>query len=73
MVGLRRSIIISIFLGLLSVLAILFCSLALADVAHGESDLTNEWMAGWLSFAAIFIFTAFSVITLVRLLKARQA
>lgn len=52
--------------------AMLICFLALADIGHGESDLSNEWMALRFCFAIIVIFTVFSVITLVRLLRARR-
>ncbi len=70
--GFRRNVWISIVLGILSLCALVLSALALADIAHGESDLTNEWMVVRLAFAVIFIFTVFSVITLARLLRGRR-
>lgn len=51
---------ITIFLAGLSLVALLFCHLALTDIHHGEADLRLEWTI--LRVAAI-IFVAFIVST----------
>jgi len=68
---LRRNLWISLVLGVLSLFSIAICFLALVDVFHGESDLSLEWRALRLSFSIILIFNVFSVITLVRVLRAK--
>ncbi len=52
---------ITLFLAGLSLVAFLFCHLALTDINHGETDLSLEWTV--LRIAAI-IFLAFIISTL---------
>jgi glucan phosphoethanolaminetransferase (alkaline phosphatase superfamily) len=51
---------ITLFLAGLSLIAFLFCHLALTDINHGETDLSLEWTI--LRIAAV-IFLAFIVST----------
>ena len=51
---------ITLFLAGFSLVALLFCHLALTDIHHGETDLSLEWTI--LRIAAI-IFLAFMIST----------
>ena len=66
---LRKSIIFSIGLGVLSIVAIVISHLALTDIGHGEGDLTLEWQALQVAFAVIILFHISAFITLFRVLK----
>ena len=66
---LRVSATVTTILGLISVIAIIFLYLALADIAHMEEDLSLEWhVAGvCIIFLSAFIISTF--ITLSMLFK----
>ena len=53
---------VSLWLGILSVLAVVVANLALQDIYHGEPDLTLEWTALRVAFLIIVVFHAFALI-----------
>jgi hypothetical protein len=61
---LKISATISIGLGILSVIAILMCHLALTDIWHSEGDLTLEWRVLQFGFLAIILFHVSAFVTL---------
>ena len=64
----RTACVLSIGLGLLSLLAVIACQLALTDVYHGEQDLTLEWNVLRVSFVVIIAFQVSALLTLWRVL-----
>ncbi len=66
---LNRAAIISVGLGLLSLLAVLVSQLALADIYHGEADVSAEWNAVRVCFAVIVAFQASALLTLRRVIR----
>jgi uncharacterized BrkB/YihY/UPF0761 family membrane protein len=69
---LSRNMWISFVLGIVALGAIGLSFLALADIFHGEEDLSTEWSVVRFSFAVILIFDVFAVITLFRVLRAKR-
>lgn len=70
MANLRKYIRMTVGLGVLSLLAIFISYLALADIAHGESDLSLEWKALRVAALLILMFTASTFATMWRVHKA---
>ena len=58
---------ISVALGILSILCILLCCLALADIWQGEEDLSLEWQALRIGFLGIIIFYVSAFVVFFRL------
>lgn len=56
MKSLRTRVGIAAGLGLLSVMGIVLCHLALTDIAHGGEDLRAEWLALQIGFGAVILF-----------------
>jgi hypothetical protein len=71
MFTLRAHAIVAIVLGVLSIVAVGFDHLALTDIAHGEPDVSQEWLVVRASALVVLLFTALSLTTLVRLLRLR--
>ena len=59
---LRSACRVSLWLGVLSVLAILAAHLALQDIYHGEVDVSLEWNVLRVSFLIIITFHVFALI-----------
>lgn len=59
---LRTACRVSLWLGVLSVLAILAAHLALQDIYHGEADVSLEWNVVRVSFLIIITFHVFALI-----------
>ncbi len=57
----RRLLIASVILGVLSFVFFIMGRLAMTDIFHGEPDLTLEWNIVSLSFLPILIFHVLSV------------
>ncbi len=57
----RRLLIASVILGVLSFVFFIMGRLAMTDIYHGEPDLTLEWNIVSLSFLPILIFHVLSV------------
>jgi type IV secretory pathway VirB2 component (pilin) len=69
MKSLREWIKLSFALGILSLIAVIACHLALTDIWHGEGDLSLEWRILQVSFAVIILFQASTLLTLGRLIR----
>jgi hypothetical protein len=59
---LRTACRVSLWLGLVSVLAILTALLALTDIYHQETDVSLEWNVVRVSFLIIMAFHVFALI-----------
>ena len=53
---LKKSARLTVAIGIASVLAIVLCHLALADIGHGDEDVELEWAIVQIGFAVILIF-----------------
>ena len=62
LVKIKRLLVVSIVLGLVSLGCFIFGRLAMTDIFHGEPDLTLEWQIVSLSFLPILIFHLLSVV-----------
>jgi len=64
MKNLKISITITLVLGGLAILAMIFLYLALSDIAHNEQDLSLEWRIAGISMIVIgvFIISTFTTI-----------
>ena len=60
---------ISVALGVLSLLAMLICSLALTDIYHLEADVTAEWRAVQICFGIFITFQVSALVTLSLVLR----
>ena len=69
MKSLKRNIIISMSLGILSFIAMVFSLLALIDISNGEADLNLEWKVLRVSALIYLMFFSFTVITFLKILK----
>ena len=65
----ERQAVIAFILGIASLVAVFISLLALSDIYHGESDLRLEWMVLRISFAVIFIFQVFALVTFWRVIR----
>jgi len=64
---LKTSARISLGLGILSILAVLVCYLALTDINHGEGDLKLEWACVQIGFTIFILFIFSTFVTLFHL------
>ena len=60
---------VSIILGIISLLGLLLCHLALTDIAHGEPGLNLEWIILRLSAVIFLFFIGSTFITLIQVNK----
>ncbi|HAL56829.1 MAG TPA: hypothetical protein DCP63_10220 [Bacteroidetes bacterium] len=65
----RSQIRMTMALGALSVIALVSSHLALTDIAHGETDVSLEWVILRASALVILMFVASTFVTLTRVLK----
>ena len=63
---------IAVVLGIVSIVAVVLSHLALTDIAHGEPDVTGEWLMLQVAFGAIVAFQAVALTTLVRFLRTQK-
>ena len=70
--SLRTQARLSFRLGILSLFAVALSHLALIDIWHGEQDLTLEWRALQVAFAAIIVFQVSALATLRRVLREER-
>jgi len=66
---LRLAATITIIMGFISALAIIFHYLALSDIAQGEADLALEWRIAGISLLILAAFIISTFITLGLLMK----
>ena len=67
----KRSVVMSLILCVMSVLAMGVSHLALTDIWHGEVDVTLEWNVLRLAALVIIVFHVSAFATLWRVLRAR--
>lgn len=72
MIQTRTISIISFFLGILSVIALLVSHLALTDIWHGEGDLRLEWSVLQAAAMVIVLFQVFALVTIGRFLRRKE-
>jgi hypothetical protein len=70
--NLNLSATITAILGLISVIAMIFLYLALADIAHMEEDLSLEWRVAGICMIILTIFIISTFATLILLFKAEK-
>jgi hypothetical protein len=69
MKNLKISATITMVLGFLAILAMIFLFLALSDIAHNEADLSLEWRITGISMIVIGIFIISTFTTIGFLVK----
>ena len=67
--SLRSSILVSLALGVLSLIAVVFSHLALTDIYHGEADVNIEWRVLQVCALVIVAFQVAALTTLGRLIR----
>jgi uncharacterized membrane protein YcjF (UPF0283 family) len=65
----RLQVVVVMALGILVLLAVFFCHLALTDIYHGEPDVSLEWNIVQIAALIILIFIGSSIFTFGRILK----
>jgi len=69
MPSIRKSVLVSLALGALSLVAVALSHLALTDIYHGEGDLALEWRVLQVSALVIVAFQVVALATLGRLAR----
>lgn len=69
---LKQNIIITLTLGILSLLAMALSHLALTDIAHGEANISLEWTILRVTTLILLTFIGSSLFTLIRVLKLKS-
>jgi hypothetical protein len=65
----KNLIILDQILAITSIAALLLSHLALTDIAHGEPDLSGEWLILRVTAGLLLIFITFTLFTTKRILK----
>ncbi|NCP15674.1 hypothetical protein GW866_01335 [bacterium] len=68
----KQTIVITLSLGILSLIAMAFSHLALTDIAHGEADVSLEWTILRVTALTLLTFIGATFFTLFRVLKLRS-
>jgi Na+/H+ antiporter NhaA len=69
----KQQAIAAFILGIISLIAVLVSQMALADIYHGEDDLSLEWNALRICFAMIVWFQVFAMATFLRMIKKERS
>lgn len=67
----KQTIVITLSLGILSLIAMALSHLALTDIAHGEAEVSLEWTILRVTALVLLAFIGSSFFTLIRVLKLR--
>lgn len=67
----KQTIVITLSLGILSLIAMALSHLALTDIAHGEAEVSVEWTILRVTALVLLAFIGSSFFTLIRVLKLR--
>jgi hypothetical protein len=67
----KQHIVITLSLGILSLIGMAFSHLALTDIVHGEADVSLEWTILRVTALVLLAFIGSSFFTLIRVLKLR--
>jgi hypothetical protein len=68
----KQTIVITLSLGILSLIAMAFSHLALTDIVNGEADVSLEWTILRVTVLVLFAFIGSSLFTLIRILKLKS-
>jgi len=68
----KQTIVITLSLGILSLIALAFSHLALTDIVHGEADVSLEWTILRVTVLVLLAFIGSSLFTLIRILKLKS-
>jgi len=68
----KQIIVITLSLGILSLIAMAFSHLALTDIVHGETDVSLEWSILRVTGLVLLAFIGSSLFTLIRILKLKS-
>ena len=68
----KQTIVITLSLGILSLIAMAFSHLALTDIAHGEANVSLEWTILRVTTLILLTFIGSSLFTLIRVLKLKS-
>ena len=68
----EQTIVITLSLGILSLVAMAFSHLALTDIAHGEANVSLEWTILRGTALILLTFIGSSLFTLIRILKLKS-
>ena len=68
MINLKRYVKLTMVLGIVSLLTILLCHLALTDISHAESDVSLEWNILRASVVVFIVFIGSTLFTLKKVL-----
>ena len=69
---LEKSAWLTLGTGIVSVLAIVLCHLALTDIWHGETAVELEWKVVQVGFAVIVAFHGLALLTAVLAVRVRS-
>jgi hypothetical protein len=68
----KQTIVITLSLGILSLVAMAFSHFALTDIVHGEADVSMEWTILRVTALVLLAFIGSSLFTLIRVLKLKS-
>jgi hypothetical protein len=68
----KQTIVITLSLGILSIIAMAFSHLALTDIVHGETNVSLEWTILRVTALVLLAFIGSSLFTLIRILKLKS-
>ncbi len=72
MMTLKRTAVVTVVLGIVSLISVFVAHLALTDIYHGEGDLGLEWSVLRGCFAVIVVFQLFTLLTLRRIISSNR-
>ena len=67
----KQHIVVTLSLGILSLIGMALSHLALTDIAHGEAEVSLEWTILRVTALVLLAFIGSSFFTLIRVLKLR--
>ncbi len=68
----KQTIVITLSLGILSLIAMAFSHLALTDIAHGEADVSLGWTILRVTALILLTYIGSSLFTFIRILKLKS-
>lgn len=68
----KQTIVITLSLGILSLIAMAFSHLALTDIAHGEANVSMEWTILRVTALILLAFIGSSLFTFIRILRLKS-
>jgi len=68
----KQTIVITLSLGILSLIAMAFSHLAFTDIAHGEANVSMEWTILRVTALILLAFIGSSLFTFIRILRLKS-